>query len=435
MTRIFVVAGVGFLAGCAASSTGTKPDAAGQPDVGGANDDAAGGAGGAGGAAAGAGGAGGGGGGAVALDGGDGTSDGPAPRDGGGGAAGGAPGPTYVYVSGSDPLISVLTLDLQTGALTPRSTTTARATAADRGNPAYLGFSPDKRFVYAALDSDPGRAVGFSINPATGALTRLNAQDSTGANPISIAVDPSQKWLVVPNFIGHNINVYPLAADGAIGAATPNVIMESGTVHQAVFSRDGKYLFVPSTWGNLYLYRFDAATGIITRNTPARIPNGGNPRHIAFHPSNKWAYVINEGGATMTSFRYNEATGVLSDGQDVPTVPQGEREVSAAHVVVHPNGRFVYGSNRDYNSIVIFKTETDEGGRLTLVKHEKAGNVFRYPRGFAVDPTGQWLIVANRDTDALLIFRIDAATGLISPVGQPVTVPNAPYFVEILTLP
>ena len=131
---------------------------------------------------------------------------------------------------------------------------------------------------------------------------------------------------------------------------------------------------------------------------------GTGPRHIAFHPSRGFAYVINENNGTVTSFAFDPGAGQLSDPQTSSSVPAGTSETAAAHIEVHPNGRFVYASNRLSHSLAIF--EVDPAGRLTPRGHETAGGLVKTPRDFTLDPSGKWMLVANQGTGTLLVFRI-----------------------------
>ena len=161
---------------------------------------------------------------------------------------------------------------------------------------------------------------------------------------------------------------------------------------------------------------------------------GAGPRHIAFHPNQQYAYVINELNGTTTSYRFDNTTGLLSMPQSVSNVPAGVNETSSAHIVVHPSGSFVYGSNRTHNSIVMFRVDAGTG-RLTTIGHETGGGMVRTPRDFGMDPTGRYLLVANQGTNNVIVFRIDTTAGTLTRVGDPVSVPASPQFAGAITLP
>jgi 6-phosphogluconolactonase len=340
---------------------------------------------------------------------------------------------TFVYVSGSSPTLSIFALDPETGALAPRG-------AADGGvNPTYLAWDPARRFLYAGNGGD-GRVTAFALDPATGALARLGdastAAKGHAAEVTHLSVHPSGRWLLVDHFDSGHIAVLPIAADGRPGAPI-DVERPADEAHQIVCDAAGRYVFVPCRAGNrVASYRFDVQTGQLSAVNPPVVPDapGAGPRHLAFHPDGRHAYVINELDATITSYRYDAATGLLSAPEVLSTVPAGVVERAAAHVVVHPSGRFVYGSNRTHDSIASFAVDA-RSGRLRALGHETGGGLVAQPRGFTVDPSGRWLLVANQRADTLLVFRVDGDTGGLTLTGAPIAVPREPQFVGALTLP
>jgi 6-phosphogluconolactonase len=249
-------------------------------------------------------------------------------------------------------------------------------------------------------------------------------------------VHPTGKWLLVDHFDSGHVAVLPIAADGTLGAPV-DIERPAAEAHQIVSDASGAHVFVPCRAGNVVAqFGFDAQTGKLTAANPPTVPaaTGAGPRHIAFHPTGKYAYVINELNGTLTSLQYDGATGLLSAPEVVSTVPGGVTEKSAAHVVVHPSGRFVYGSNRTHNSIAMFNVNPSTG-RVSVIGYETGGGMIKTPRDFGVDPSGQYLVVANQGSNSVLVFRIDPTAGTLTRVGDPVTVPNQPQFAGMLTLP
>ena len=178
------------------------------------------------------------------------------------------------------------------------------------------------------------------------------------------------------------------------------------------------------------IYRFDGATGKIEPNAPAfaKTADRSGPRHFAFHPSGKFAYVINEIDCTITAFAYDAATGKLTEVQTLSTLPEGvqvEPRFSTAEVQVHPSGKFVYGSNRGQNSIASFRVD-EATGKLTPTGHQADG--VKVPRNFGIDPTGKYCLVANQDGDSVMVFAINPATGTLDQklstvaIGAPVCI-------------
>ncbi len=184
----------------------------------------------------------------------------------------------------------------------------------------------------------------------------------------------------------------------------------------------GKYAFAPDLGiDKVMIYKVDAAKAKLTPNGFAALKPGAGPRHFAFHPTYDFAYVINELNSTMTAFRYNKSKGALTELQTLSTLPKGYKQTSyCADVHVHPSGKFLYGSNRGHNSIVIYSID-DKTGKLTLIGHESTrGN---WPRNFGIDPTGQFLLVGNQNSNSIATFKIDEQTGKLSPYGDLLEIP------------
>jgi 6-phosphogluconolactonase len=378
------------------------------------------GGGGGGGGGAGGGGAGGGGGAATA----------------GAGGASGAGSEVVVYVSGSSSTISIFTLDLTTGALT------SRGTAPGGTSPTYLAFNPSNRFLYAG-NGGQGRITSFRIE-AGGALTSLGDVSTAGvvgsmtymASVTHVSVHPAGNWVFAAHFNSGHVTVSSIVGTGVV-AAPVDVQRPANEAHQIISDGAGRHVFVPCRAGNVIAqYQFDSATGRLVASVPATVPAeaGAGPRHMTFHPNQQYAYVINELNGTTTSYRYDSTTGLLSMPQSVSNVPAGVNETSSAHIVIHPEGTFVYGSNRTHNSVVMFRVD-GATGRLTSIGHETGGGMVRTPRDFGIDPTGRYLLVANQGTSTVIVFRINASDGTLTRVGDPVTVPSMPQFAGALTLP
>jgi 6-phosphogluconolactonase len=351
---------------------------------------------------------------------------------GGTGGAGGAAGQAIVYIGGSSSTISVLALDLATGALT------ARSTAAGGSSPTYLAWDGAQRFLYAG-NGGQGRVTTFGIG-ALGALIRIGDVSTAGmgymASVTHLSVHPSGKFVLTAHFDSGHVAVLPVGADGLAGAPV-DIEHPATEAHQIVSDASGRHVFVPCRSGNVIAqYGFDSATGQLAAANPPLVQAdpGAGPRHIAFHPSQQFAYVINELNGTITSYRYDAAAGLLSLPQTISSVAAGLTETSSAHVVVHPSGKFVYTSNRTNNNIAMFSVDATSG-RLTAIGYETGGGAVRTPRDFGVEPGGRFLLVANQGTNTVLVFRIDATAGTLTRVGDPVTVPSGPQFAGALPAP
>jgi len=209
---------------------------------------------------------------------------------------------------------------------------------------------------------------------------------------------------------------------------------EGPHVHSVNLDQANRFAFAADLGvDKVFVYRFDADAGKVTPNEPpgVSLPPGSGPRHFAFHPSGRFAYVINELGSTITVFWYDAQAGALSTVQTISTLPRGFKGTNtASEVAVHPSGKFVYGANRGHDSIAIFAVEPATG-RLTARGHQSV--LGKTPRNFAIDPTGDYLLAANQDSNSVVVFRIDRATGDLKPSGQTLAI-HQPVCVKYMTL-
>jgi 6-phosphogluconolactonase len=316
-------------------------------------------------------------------------------------------------------------------------------------NPSFLAIHPNHKFLYAVGESGGGGAWGgtvsaFALDRATGKLTLLNSASSGGKGPCHLVVDKTGKNLVVANYGSGATAVLPIKTDGRLGEPS-STIQHSGSsvnparqkgphAHSVNLAPDNRFAFVADLGlDKVLVYKFDAAKATIAPNTPpfAAISPGSGPRHFAFHPSGKFAYVISEMGNTVTAFSYNAQGGVLTTMQTISTLPQGFSGTSyCAEVVVHPSGRFLYGSNRGHNSITGFAIDPAKG-TLTTIEQMPTGG--KWPRNFNIDPTGAYLFAANEQSNDIFLFRIDPATGKLKPTGKKIEV-SKPVCIKFLSL-
>jgi len=371
--------------------------------------------------------------GAAGKDGG--TSSDAAPSDSGGDRAdSSAPGTSYVYTSGYDPRITIFTLDLATGILTAKG-------SLDTGvpSPSYLAFSPDRRFLYAANEASgaTSKVLAYRIAAADGALQKINEAPAGGDGSPHLSVSPDGKWVLVAHYgSGH---VATLAVDASGGVAMPPADIQRpamNTSHQILTDSSGGNVFVPNVNANtVFQFRLDPANGKLTANgSVSGFPASAGPRHMALHPSQNWAYTMNETAVTVSSLAFDRAAGTLSAPQTIDSLPSGTAKTgTGAHVVAHPGGRFVYTSNRGHNSISIFEVDASTG-RLTMRGNETGGGAIRTPRDFGVDPSGKFLLVANQDAASLMVFEISAADGTLM-LRDTKTTPARPSFVGVIVLP
>lgn len=360
---------------------------------------------------------------------------------GSGGAAGSGPGQVegrpFVYVGTFDDAIYVFRLNVESGALTP-----VGAPVSANPSPAFLAFAPSGRVLVAVNEADDvdgsgaGAVSSFRIDAATGELSFVNRVSSTGAGPAHVAVDQTGKFALVANYNGGNIAVLPLAANGTLSNAVDGADHGDGAQsHQVMLDPSNRFLFVPNKGrSDVAQYRFNADSGDITPNEPAAVAlaQGAGSRHLAFHPSGAFAYVINELDDTVTALAFDAQSGTLEQLQTLSTLPDGVNGGSntGAEIQVSASGRFVYGSNRGHDSIVIYAVDPATG-RLSVLGHQPTGG--GTPRSFHLEPSGKLLLVANQDSNEVVTFRVDAQSGLLTELST--TTAPSPSFVGVLYLP
>jgi 6-phosphogluconolactonase len=340
---------------------------------------------------------------------------------------------TYIgtYTEKSSKGIYAFRLDAATGKLTPLGL------AAESVSPSYLAIHPNHQFLYAVNEvgnfggQKAGAVSAFSIDRSTGKITFLNQVSSLGTGPCHVSLDKTGKNVLIANYDGGSVAVYPVDSDGRLreasafvqhtGSSVNKSRQEAAHAHCIFTSPDNRFALAADLGlDKVLIYRFDPAKGTLTPNNPAygKTPPGAGPRHFAFHPNGKYVYVINEIQCTLSTFAYDAARGTMRLKDTVSTLAKGynvTNDDSTAEIEVHPSGKFVYGSNRGHDSIAVFAVDPTEG---TLNRIEIVSTMGRTPRGFGIDPTGSFLIAANQDSDSLVVFRIDQETGRLRPTGQ-----------------
>lgn len=338
------------------------------------------------------------------------------------------------YSRGDSKGIYSFILDTAAGTLTPEGL------AAAAENPSFLAIHPTGNFLYAVneLDKfqgkDSGAVTAFRINATTGKLERLNDTAAGGTSTCHINISRNGQFAVIANYGSGSCAAFSLGADGKIGERTAFHQHAGSSVdrsrqqgphaHSVNFDRQNKHVIVADLGlDEVKVYNFNPATGAMNPNTPpsAKVKPGSGPRHFSFHPSGKYAYVINEMACTVTAFNWSAKNGTLTEIDTVTTLPVPvEKGFSTAEVVAHPNGRFVYGSNRGHNTIAVFQVDLATG-KLKSVEHKSTQGAV--PRNFAIDPTGQFLIAANQNSDSLVLFRINQGSGALEQIGSPIKAP------------
>jgi 6-phosphogluconolactonase len=313
--------------------------------------------------------------------------------------------------------------------------------AAETVNPSFLTIDSHGKFLYAVNEvSDhkgaaSGAVTAFSIDHTSGKLSRLNEIASRGADPCYIAFDKTGKYLLVANYTGGNIAVFPVQSDGRVGEASAFVQHSGSSVnkqrqegphaHWIETTADNRFAIAADLGlDKLLVYRFDQARGALTPNDPAfaAVERGAGPRHVAFARNEKFAYSVNELGSTVTAFTFDVAHGVLHSFQTISTLPKGfSGENDTAEIHVHPSGRFLFASNRGHDSIAVFSIDKASGRLTSAGDFSTEGKT---PRNFEIDPGGSRLLVANQDSGNIVMFRIDPNTGALKASGQVLHVPS-----------
>ncbi len=330
------------------------------------------------------------------------------------------------YTKGKSEGIYAFRFSSDTGKLT------SLGLAAKTSNPSYLVIHPNRRWVFAVGEDEQfqgersGSITAYTLDSSTGKLTAMNTVSSHGAAPCHLSVDKSGKFLLVANYTGGSVGIFPIGADGRLGDATKMIQHQGKSInaqrqqephaHSFNVAKGNKYAIAADLGTDeVITYRLTAKNGMITPQSRVKLKAGSGPRHFAFHPSDKYAYSINELASTVSAFSWNGANGELKEFQTISTLPDGFAGPNGtAEVVVHPNGKFLYGSNRGHQSIAMFTI--DAGGRLTAQGQVPSGG--EWPRNFNIDPSGKFLIAANERSGTLAVFKIDLVSGQLTATGE-----------------
>lgn len=294
-------------------------------------------------------------------------------------------------------------------------------------NPSFLAIAPNQKFLFAVnevgkFNDQPnnGGVSAFAIDAKTGDLKLLNQQSSRGAAPCHITVDKTGKAALVANYSGGSFGSLPIKDDGSLDEMVSFLQHAKGSHGHSINLDAGNRYAVAADLGlnKLFVYKFAPDKQTLMANEPdgVTLPAGSGPRHFAFHPDGKHAYAINETALTMSVLDYDAAKGTLKETQNISTLPhERQKGYSCAEVVVHPSGKFLYGSNRGHNSIASFKIDP-ANGKITPTGHQSSG--INTPRGFTVDPSGKWLLVGNQGGGSVVVFKINRQSGELEPTGN-----------------
>ncbi len=311
---------------------------------------------------------------------------------------------TFVYVSmAPEQKIQIYRLDSKPGSLT------AVDAFAVEGSPGSLGTDPKRQFLFASLRTTNSLA-SYRIDQATGKLTPVSvAPLPKGENAAFVTTDRTGRWLLSASYNGGTAVVHRVKDDGTIEVPAVQTMSTAKTAHSVAIDRANKLVFVPHVAPNaVFQFRLDEATGKLTDagKAPGGTDNAG-PRHLAFHPTQNFAYTSDEQGSSVTGYRLDPVTG-LTSFQTLSTLPadfQGQN--STAEVKVHPSGKFVWVSNRGLDSLAGFSIDAKTGTLTPLGQTPTE----KTPRSFEIDPSGQYVFGAGEGSGKLAVFRVDTSTG------------------------
>src|SRR6267142_2855489 len=321
--------------------------------------------------------------------------------------------------------------DSATGKLTPKGV------AAETPDPSWVAVHPGGKFLYAANEAGKASTVSaFAIDAKNGKLTILNQLPSLGEDPCYLSFDKTGKYVLVANYSSGTIAVFPILADGRLGEHTALVQDQGATgankerqeaphAHWTETSPDNRFALVADLGlDEVLVYKFDAASGTLTPNEPAfaRLKAGSGPRHAVVYPNGRFVFAVSELSSTATSFAYDAKKGTLKEIRTASTLPPGfSGRNDVAETAVHPNGKFLYVSNRGNDSIAILSIDP---GNRTLSPAGGIPTGGKEPRHFAIDPSGKYLLAENQFSNNIVVFKIDPATGGLTATGQVVEVPS-----------
>lgn len=333
------------------------------------------------------------------------------------------------YTGGKSKGITVAHFNRSTGDLTQMST------VAETPNPTFLELHPNGKWLYAINEvsnfqgKKEGSVDAYSIDRATGQLTLLNQVSSRGAGPCHVSLDRGGRMAMIANYGSGSVASYRIESDGKLSEAVsffqhegqgPVKGRQAGPhAHSVNAAPDNRYA-VACDLGidQIIIYKIDPGKGSMEKHGVANTAPGAGPRHFAWHPKKRFGYGVNELNSTVTVYMYGDG-GTLDEVQSLSTLPPGYRnENYPAEVRVHPNGKFLYASNRGEDSIAVFGIENT--GKLHPVDRTLTqGSI---PRNFYIEPSGQWLLAANQKTDNVIVFEIDSKSGKLRNTGKGITV-------------
>lgn len=324
-----------------------------------------------------------------------------------------------LYIGTFNEHIYRATLDMDTGKLSDASKDVATS------RPGFLALHPTLPVLYSVLRLEGNDGVAAFDIAKDGSLTLLNQASSAGEGNCHVAVSPDGQTLVAANYGSGHFAALPLDLEGKLKEAATVIFKEGSSAHArqkgphahgATFTLDSKTVMLCDLGTDKVLLYTHESAGKLLPASPAAldIPPGSGPRHLALHSNGKWGYVLNELSSSLTTLLKTHAGWTV--GESTTTLPDGyEGKNSTAEIEIHPNGRFVYCSNRGHDSTAVFSIHP-ESGKAELIQIEPTGG--RHPRFIGLDPSGKYFFAANRDDQNIVTFNVDAETGRLTRSGH-----------------
>jgi 6-phosphogluconolactonase len=339
---------------------------------------------------------------------------------------------TYAYIANADSNdISVFHVEASSGEIKPIETVPFPGVE-KAGSSTPLAISPDRRWLFAGIRSEPYTVLTFAIDAKSGRLA-YRGRGPLADSMANIATDRSGKFLFSASYGGNKVAINPIGADGVVGE--PKAVIPTGlNAHAFLPSPDNHFVFATNLGSDQILsFRFDAASGILTPNDPAaiKVAEKNGPRHFVFHPNGKYVYLVNELSAALLVFSYDAARGTWQQVAQASALPEGfGGKPWAADIHLTPDGNFLYASERTTSTIAAFRVDAESGPLTPL----GSAPTEKQPRGFAIDPSGRLLIAVGELSNAMSVYVIDGASGALKflqsyPVGK------KPNWVEFVSLP
>ena len=332
---------------------------------------------------------------------------------------------TYTSPDGSHGIYKVA-LNSETGELSDP------VLAGECAQPSFLALDSTGKHLYAVDESKDGKVNSFVVGADLN-LTLLNSQSSLGPAPCHLSVAPGDKMVLAATYTGGDVVALPIRADGSLDASS-SYFQNSGSgpyserqehshMHSIQVDPARRHCYACDLGTDeLLLFPFDKAAGTTSLSNPVRVktPAAAGPRHLVFHPKGKFVYVANELSCTVSVYKADTKTGQLTDVQDIPTVPSavGLHASTVAEIALHPSGKWLYVSNRGYDSVACYEIARD--GLLKPLDIKKVS--VHQPRGFAIDPSGKWFVVGGQSSQDLVSMPLDPKTGLLGEEGKKVAI-------------